>query len=111
VTRRIEPWQVWWVDFDPQVGREQAGERPAIVVGTGLACDLPNGLALVVPLTSTDRDLPVHPPVELAGRTGFAMCDQIKSISRQRLRRRHKGALTQQDIDRVRFVLRRIIDI
>src|SRR5690606_8766262 len=46
-TPRLAPWQVWWVDFDPQVGREQAGRRPAIVVGSTLACSLPNRLAIV----------------------------------------------------------------
>jgi len=106
----IEPWQVWWVDFDPRVG-EQAGERPAIVVGTRLACTLPNDLAVVVPLTSTDRGLPIHPAVVLSGRTSYAMCDQIKSISRQRLRRPHRATLEPAEIDRIRFVLRRVIDI
>lgn len=85
----LAPWQVWWVQFDPQVGHEQAGHRPAIVVGTALACSLPNGLVLVVPCTTTDRGLPIQPPVNLAGRRGFAMCDQIKSLPVDRLDRPH----------------------
>jgi mRNA interferase MazF len=48
VTPEISPWEVWWVDFDPQVGRERARLRPAIVVGTPFACQLPNQLAFVV---------------------------------------------------------------
>ncbi|WP_114452335.1 type II toxin-antitoxin system PemK/MazF family toxin [Halopolyspora algeriensis] len=27
-------WQVWWVDFNPQVGHEQAVLRPAVVLST-----------------------------------------------------------------------------
>lgn len=34
IEAKLAPWQVWWVDFDPQLGREQAGLRPAIVVST-----------------------------------------------------------------------------
>ncbi|MHB1527725.1 MAG: type II toxin-antitoxin system PemK/MazF family toxin, partial [Candidatus Dormibacteria bacterium] len=49
---------MWWTNFDPQVGREQAGLRPAIVVGTAFACQVPNQLAFVVPCTTTDRKLP-----------------------------------------------------
>jgi mRNA interferase MazF len=70
VTREIAPWAVWWADFDPQVGREQADLRPAIVVGT-FACQLPNQLAFVVPCTTTDRQLPNHPQVTFLERPTF----------------------------------------
>ncbi|MHB8450943.1 MAG: type II toxin-antitoxin system PemK/MazF family toxin [Mycobacteriales bacterium] len=85
----MAPWEIWWTDFDPQVGREQAGLRAAIVVGTAFACQLPKQLAFVVPCTSTDRKLPFHPRLTALDRPTFAMCDQLKSVSRQRLVRRH----------------------
>ena len=107
----VEPWQVWWADFDPQVGREQARRRPAIVVGTGLACSLPNGVVLVVPCTTRDRGLPIHPEVSGLGRASFALCDQLKTLSRQRLVSRHRGTLDQASITAVRFVLRRMVDV
>lgn len=110
MTRRVAPWQVWWADFDPQVGREQAGLRPAIVVGTSFACQLPNQLAIVVPCTTTDRGLPFHPQVASLGKPTFALCDQVKSISRQRLRRRHPARLAAEEIEAVRFVLRQMLD-
>lgn len=106
----IAPWQVWWVDFNPQVGREQAGLRPAIVVGTALACQLPNQLAFVVPCTTTDRKLPFHPAVTSLDRPSYALCDQLKSISRQRLMRRHSARLQPDEIDAIKFVLRQMID-
>ena len=108
---RLAPWQVWWVDFDPQLGREQAGLRPAIVVGSSLACSLPNGLAIVVPMTTRDRGLPFHPPVRLGNKTGFAMTDQIKSVSVERLQRPHRHALTSDDVGSVKFALRRMLDL
>jgi len=106
----IAPWQVWWVDFNPQVGREQAGLRPAVVVGTAFACHLPNQLAFVVPCTIKDRKLPFHPAVTSLDRPSFAMCDQLKSISRQRLIRLHSTRLPRGDIDAIKFVLRQMID-
>lgn len=106
----IAPWEIWWTDFDPQVGREQAGLRPAIVVGTAFACQLPNQLAFVVPCTTTDRQLPLHPLVESLGQPSFAMCDQVKSISRKRLARRHPARLNPDEIAAIKFVLRQMID-
>lgn len=109
VKRKIQPWQVWWTEFDPQVGREQAGLRPAVVVGTALACSLPNGLAIVVPCTTTDRRLPVHPPITLDGKRGVAMCDQVKSISTVRLMSQHRGNLSTDEVDAIKFALKMLI--
>lgn len=106
----VAPWEIWWTNFDPQVGREQSGLRPAIVIGTQFACQLPNQLALVVPCTTTDRQLPFHPCVESLGQPSFAMCDQVKSISRKRLVRRHSAQLVQDEIAAIKFVLRQMID-
>jgi mRNA interferase MazF len=109
---RVAPWQVWWCEFDPQVGTEQAGRRPAIVVGTGLACSLPNRLAIVVPCTSTNREAPWQPPVMLAGRAGYAMCDQVKAISINRLVSRHQaGKVTEPERDAIGFALRQLVDV
>jgi mRNA interferase MazF len=102
---------VWWADFSPQVGREQAGERPAVIVGSSLACQLPNGLVIVVPCTSTDRGLPYQPTIDLNGRNGVAMCDQIKSISVDRLLRPHRGQLNSTEVEAIKFALRQMIDV
>jgi len=106
----LAPWQVWWIEFDPHVGPEQAGRRPAIIVGTPLACALPNRLAIVVPCTTTERSLPWHPPVTLAGRSGFAMCDQVKSVSIDRLVDQHKsGAVEPTERDAIAYALSQMI--
>lgn len=91
----VEPWQVWWVQLNPQLGHEQAGRRPAIVVGTDLACQVPNNLAIVIPCTRTDRGLPWQPGITLGDNRGVAMCDQIKAIDKRRLASQHAcGSIT-----------------
>ncbi len=106
----IEPWQVWWADFSPQRGREQDGVRPAIVIGSPLACELPNELATVLPCTTKDRGLPIHPAVDL-GQPSFAMCDQMKSISVDRLLKPHPARLSEEDIRTIRNAIRQLIDV
>lgn len=84
----ISPWEVWDVDFDPQVGSEQAGVRPAIIVGSFTMCDAAGKrLALVVPCTTRDRGLAWQPKLMLR-EPSVAMCEQIKAVSRDRLVRR-----------------------
>ena len=68
------------VTFDPQSGHEQKGRRPALVVSNTLF-NQQTGLAIVCPITKTDRGYPFH--VAITGNPdvrGFVMVEQVKSI-------------------------------
>ena len=110
MTKAVEPWQVWYVDFDPTVGREQAGFRPAVVVGTPFACQLDNGLVLLVPCTTKDRGLVFHPQVTSLPRPTYALCDQVRATSRERLLRLATARICAADIAAIKFTLRQMID-
>jgi len=71
------------VTFDPQAGHEQKGRRPALVVSQDLF-NSSTGLAIVCPITNTDRCSPFHVPVPAASSlTGFVMVERVKSIDFQ----------------------------
>lgn len=65
--------------FDPQSGHEQRGRRPALVI-SNIAFNRATGLAIVCPLTNTDRRIPFHLPVYASSLTGFVMVEQVKSV-------------------------------
>ena len=68
------------LSFDPQSGHEQKGRRPAIVVSNYLF-NKATGLAIVCPITNTDREIPFHLAVPKGSSlTGFIMVEQVKSI-------------------------------
>jgi len=68
------------LSFDPQVGHEQKGRRPALVLSNDLF-NRHTGLAIVCPVTNTDRRFPFHVAVpESSSLTGFVMVEQVKSI-------------------------------
>ena len=68
------------LSFDPQAGHEQRGRRPALVVSNDLF-NRHTGLAIVCPITNTDRGFPFHLPVPgTSSLTGFVMVEQVKSI-------------------------------
>lgn len=68
------------ISFDPQSGHEQKGRRPALVVSKDLF-NSSTGLALVCPLTNTERGFPFHVPVPTdSSLTGVIMVEQIKSV-------------------------------
>lgn len=68
------------LSFDPQSGHEQKGRRPAIVVSNFLF-NQATGLAIVCPITNTDRKVPFHFPIpKKSSLTGFVMVEQVKSV-------------------------------
>ncbi|MGH2586562.1 MAG: type II toxin-antitoxin system PemK/MazF family toxin [Dehalococcoidia bacterium] len=68
------------LSFDPQSGHEQRGRRPALVVSNDLF-NRHTGLAIVCPITNTDRAYPFHLAVpHTSSLTGFVMVEQVKSV-------------------------------
>ena len=68
------------LSFDPQSGHEQKGRRPALVISNSLF-NKSTGLAIVCPITNTNRSIPFHLPVpSVSSLTGFVMAEQVKSV-------------------------------
>jgi mRNA interferase MazF len=105
--------EVWLVDFSPQVGREQAGLRPALVISNDRFNRLRNDLHIVVPLTGTDRGLayhvPITPPEGGITKPSLIMCEQEKSQSIDRFLTRW-GMANEQTVRRVQAIVGAFID-
>ena len=68
------------LSFNPQSGHEQKGRRPALVVSNTLF-NQKAGLAIVCPITRSDRKYPFHVRIsEASTLNGFVMVDQVKSV-------------------------------
>ncbi len=69
-----------WLTFDPQLGHEQAGRRPAIVLSPR-AYNQRVGLALFCPVTSKAKGYPFEVQLPSMARvSGFVLADQLKSL-------------------------------
>ncbi len=93
------------LSFDPQSGHEQKGRRPAIVVSNYLF-NKATGLAIVCPITNTNRKIPFHlavPPE--SSLTGFIMVEQVKSIDFNSRHVKFVEKATQELIDDVLAVI------
>lgn len=71
---------VIWLDFDPQVGHEQKGTRPALVVSPA-SYNGRVGLALVCPITSQQKNYPFEVQIPKGLKCqGVVLSDQVKSV-------------------------------
>ena len=68
-----------WIDFDPQVGHEQAKRRPALVI-TEESYNRASGLAVVCAATSRRKLYPFEIPAVIGKVEGAVLADQIKSF-------------------------------
>lgn len=70
-----------WLDFDPQLGREQAGRRPALVLSP-YAYNTIARLCVVCPITTSMRPWKLATPLPPSLRTnGTVLTDHVKSLS------------------------------
>ena len=75
-----KPGDIIWTDFDPRVGREQSGRRPAVVVSVQELYDA-SRFVIVCPITKTVR--PFGFSVVLQGNlsiSGEILTSQLRSI-------------------------------
>lgn len=91
--------------FDPQAGHEQKGRRPALVISDDLFNQC-TGLAIVCPITNTQRDFPFHValPEEISV-TGSVMVEQVKAIDHQARRARFLDTIPVRVLNEVLSLL------
>ena len=93
------------VTFHPLSGHEQKGRRPALVVSNTLFNEQ-TGLAIVCPLTSTDRGYPFHVAItKNPDVMGFVMVEQVKSIDFRARQAKPIGKASDELLDEVLSIL------
>lgn len=97
-----------WLEFIPQVGSEQSGWRPALVLSPKIY-NGKVGLALFCPVTSKIKGYPFE--VELPGGTsisGVVLSDQLKSLD---WRLRKVKFIERASLDLIAMVTARVLTL
>ena len=68
------------LNFDPQIGHEQKGRRPGLIVSNE-QYHMRTNLALICPITNTLSGFPTHIVLDnRASTSGEIMCEQVKGL-------------------------------
>jgi mRNA interferase MazF len=106
--------EIWLADLNPVRGHEPAGTRPCLVVSTDVFNHGPAELVMVLPLTTRDRRIPLHVPLERAesglDARSFTKCEDLRSVSRIRLTNR-VGAVGMPTLEAVNDRLRILLEL
>lgn len=110
--------EIWLADIGTGRGHEQAGQRPVLVVSddgfnAGWA-----GLVMTVPLTSKvvkSWNIPSHirvdPPEGGLKTPSVILCDQLRTISKDRLGKARWGVVSSATLAEVERVLRVLLGL
>jgi mRNA interferase MazF len=100
-----ERGDIVWLAFDPQVGREQAGRRPAVVLSPK-SYNGKVGLAICCPITNQAKGYPFEVPLPAGGDvTGVVLADHVRSVD---WKGRQASFIAQLPVELLNEVLDRI---
>ncbi len=95
-----EAGDIVWLHFDPQIGHEQAGHRPALVLSPS-KYNAKTGLMLCCPMTTQLKGYPFE--VVITGdRQSAVLADQIKSLDWVARRANKKGRIAPHELTEVK---------
>ena len=101
---RVSRWEIYWVDLEPHVGREQGGERRPAVVVSNDGFNQHFDVVTVVPMTKGQGKRRRVYPFEVAapdrvgtGSESIFLPQQVRTISKRRLLERI-GVLSDEDL-------------
>ena len=102
--------EVWWVNFEPALGSETQKVRPAVIISND-ASNKALSRVVVVPFTSNiSRVYPCNVLVDVGGRTGKLMADQIMTADKNRLKK-YISVLNSVDIAKVEETVRMYLEL
>ena len=98
-------------DFDPVIGHEQSGYRPALVVSNSVFNNASN-LVLICPITNTNRKKPMDIPLTHTKTTGYILCEHIRAVDLLSRGCKVTGdVVTKETLLRVADILQGAVDV
>ena len=100
----IKRGDIWYVSKDNYTGCEQAAGRPAIIVSNEKNNACAEIVEVVYMTTQPKKDLPTHILIRSSERESTALCEQITTVSVDRLLG-YKGHLTPAEMTNVEVAM------
>jgi mRNA interferase MazF len=106
--------EIYWVDWNPARGSEQAGNRPALIVQNNTGNQL-SSTTIVVSITTRPmkKQYPFHVdlPKGVLPKDGTIMCEQIMTIDQSRLVGKRIALLSDDVMGEVDRALKRSLGV
>ena len=78
-------YDIYWVELDPTIGVEVNKIRPCIIISPNIINQVLLSV-VIVPITSSLRNLPSRINIEVSSKKGQVMMDQLRGIDKRRIK-------------------------
>lgn len=106
--------EIWRADLEPVRGHEQGRIRPVLIISNSTLNLGPSDLLTIVPLTTKARPLRaflrVEPPEGGLSHTSYIICDQVRTITKERIGKRF-GSVSPATLSEVERRLKFLLDL
>ncbi len=110
--------EIWLIDLGIGRGHEQSGQRPVLVISDDAFNAGLSGLIMIAPLTSMvakSRNIPAHirvdPPEGGLKTPSVILCDQLRTISKDRFGNAPWGSISITTLTEVEKTLRMLLGL
>lgn len=107
---KIRRGDIYYIDKYPTIGSEQQAGRPAIIVSNEKNNQHSSTVEVVYLTTQPKADLPTHVTVSSAPRESIALCEQVTSVSVDRIGDK-MGRLSDREMTQVDIALLVSLDL
>ena len=106
----IKRGDIYYIDKYPTIGSEQQAGRPAIIVSNEKNNQHSSTVEVVYLTTQPKADLPTHVTISSAPRESIALCEQVTSVSVDRIGDK-MGRLSDREMTQVDIALLVSLDL
>lgn len=106
----IKRGDIFYIHKYPVIGSEQEAGRPAIIVSNEANNRHSSTVEVVFLTTQAKAELPTHVHIESAARPSTALCEQVTTVSLERLGD-YGGCLTEREMTQVDIALLISLDL
>lgn len=106
----IKRGDIYYIGKYPTIGSEQQAGRPAIIVSSEKNNQHSSTVEVVYLTTQPKADLPTHVTINSAPRESIALCEQVTSVSVDRIGDK-MGQLTKREMAQVDIALLVSLDL
>ena len=102
-----DQYNVYLVNLDPTVGREIKKTRPCLIISPD---EMNHNIdtAIIAPMTTKSHNYPTRVKVKFAGKNGWIVLDQIRTVDNIRLVKQ-LGKISNKEITNVKKVIKEML--
>ena len=103
----INQYDIVLVNLEPTVGHEIRKSRPCVIISP-VEMNMNLSTIMIAPMTTKSHAYPTRVSLTFAGKHGWVVLDQIRSIDKKR-GLKHLGKVDSKTVERIKLIIKEML--